>query len=107
MPRFACLDCGTITTQSRCPVCFQKKIASQPNFIRRKTTSQRGYDSSWQKIRLKVLAKHKFICYYCGTALVGSDATVDHLLPLSRGGTSEEKNLVASCRSCNSKKKNK
>lgn len=111
MPKVACLDCGTPTIKSRCPACFEKKLLSQPNFIYRKklSTAQRGYDSKWQRVSLEVLKRDKFICYYCGTALVrGENATVDHVIPLSRGGSRlDMNNLVASCRSCNSKKKNK
>lgn len=41
------------------------------------------------------------VCYYCG---VGGELTVDHALPLSRGGTNFIDNLLPACFSCNSKK---
>ena len=31
---------------------------------------------------------------------------MDHLIPLSRGGKSSKKNIVVSCKGCNSLKKN-
>lgn len=34
-------------------------------------------------------------------------ASVDHLTPVSRGGTDEEENLVTACRRCNSLKKDR
>lgn len=40
-------------------------------------------------------------CYYCGTVLSLSDLTVDHVVPLSGGGTSTWKNLVPACGACN------
>ena len=40
-------------------------------------------------------------CVYCGARAYLS---LDHLLPLSRGGTGEDTNLVTACRSCNSRK---
>lgn len=40
-------------------------------------------------------------CAYCGTR---SGDTVDHVVPLVRGGTNYEGNLAPACRSCNSAK---
>jgi 5-methylcytosine-specific restriction endonuclease McrA len=34
-----------------------------------------------------------------------SDLTMDHLVPLSRGGRSTKENLVPSCKTCNNLKK--
>jgi 5-methylcytosine-specific restriction endonuclease McrA len=82
------LDCGIVTTQSRCPRSFEMKLISKPNFIRKKTTAQRGYDSKWQRVSLLVLKRDKFICHYCQAPLVrGENATVDHVVPLFRGGS--------------------
>lgn len=49
-------------------------------------------------------------CYLCGCdwdALDSFDQTIDHILPLSKGGTNWPANLAPACRSCNSKKHNK
>lgn len=45
------------------------------------------------------------ICYYCGARVAHPELTMDHLVPLSRGGRSTKDNLVPSCKSCNTKKK--
>lgn len=45
------------------------------------------------------------ICYYCRKKFSPEDLTMDHLIPLSRGGTSDKINIVACCKECNSKKK--
>ncbi len=45
------------------------------------------------------------ICYYCGTHVVHRELTMDHLVPLTRGGRSTRDNLVPCCKSCNTKKK--
>lgn len=41
------------------------------------------------------------VCYYCGRA---GRLTVDHMIPLKRGGTNDIANIVPACRSCNSRK---
>ena len=45
------------------------------------------------------------ICYYCGIRVDHKELTMDHLIPLSRGGRSTKDNLVPCCKSCNNKKK--
>lgn len=45
------------------------------------------------------------ICYFCGRHFRPGELTMDHLVPLARGGTSSKGNLVACCKECNSKKK--
>lgn len=45
------------------------------------------------------------ICYHCGQKFKGRDLTMDHLIPLARGGTSAKGNIVCSCRPCNQTKK--
>jgi 5-methylcytosine-specific restriction enzyme A len=45
------------------------------------------------------------VCYYCGRNFSPTELTMDHRIPLGRGGTSEKINLVAACKECNNKKK--
>ncbi len=45
------------------------------------------------------------ICHYCGQAVGRRQLTMDHVVPLSRGGKSRKGNLVPACKTCNSKKK--
>jgi len=56
------------------------------------------------KIREVLKEKMGDLCFYCGEK---SPKTLDHLLPLSKGGDNDDENLVLCCRSCNSQKKNK
>ncbi len=44
-------------------------------------------------------------CYYCGLCFSHKELTMDHLVPLARGGRSTRENLVPCCKSCNNKKK--
>ncbi|MCW7504661.1 HNH endonuclease [Leptospira paudalimensis] len=45
------------------------------------------------------------ICHYCGKKFKVEDLTMDHLIPLIRGGKSVKANLVPACKECNFKKK--
>ena len=51
--------------------------------------------------RNNVFKRDGFECQYCGS---GRDLTLDHVMPRSRGGTSNWKNLVTACKPCNAKK---
>ncbi|MFH1149328.1 MAG: HNH endonuclease [Actinomycetota bacterium] len=53
--------------------------------------------------RKAVFARDGWICQYCG----GSAETVDHLVPRSRGGSHTWENVVAACRRCNGRKRDK
>lgn len=44
------------------------------------------------------------LCYYCGKKFKFKQLTMDHLVPLARGGRSTKDNLVPSCKKCNTKK---
>ncbi len=43
-------------------------------------------------------------CSYCGTTLLREDATIDHVIPRSAGGTSAIQNLAVACKPCNEAK---
>lgn len=45
-------------------------------------------------------------CYYC-QAKVGDNYHVDHVIPLSRGGSNGPENIVVACVSCNTSKRDK
>jgi 5-methylcytosine-specific restriction endonuclease McrA len=45
------------------------------------------------------------ICHYCGRKFPPKDLTMDHIVPLIRGGKSTKGNTVPACKECNTKKK--
>lgn len=47
------------------------------------------------------------ICYYCNGKFVAKELTMDHVIPISRGGKSTKKNCVPACKQCNNEKKSK
>lgn len=46
-------------------------------------------------------------CGYCGTKIGYSEVTVDHIIPISRGGPDCKDNMICSCRPCNEFKRNR
>lgn len=44
-------------------------------------------------------------CYYCKNEILPDDRTIEHLIPLSRGGLHTATNIVMSCFTCNSSKR--
>ncbi len=43
-------------------------------------------------------------CYYCGRVCSGANRHIDHVIPLSLGGTNDPWNLVVACAECNLRK---
>jgi len=46
------------------------------------------------------------LCHYCARAVPKSELTMDHVVPLTRGGKSVKGNLAVCCKECNTRKKN-
>lgn len=59
-------------------------------------------ESQWWKQKLA-----KGICYYCEKKFARADLTMDHIIPVGRGGHSTKGNVVVACKDCNSKKGSK
>ncbi|HJO95149.1 MAG TPA: HNH endonuclease [Victivallales bacterium] len=53
----------------------------------------------WQNLLVKG------ICHYCKKEFLPSELTMDHVVPLSRGGKSTKGNIVPCCKECNNEKK--
>jgi hypothetical protein len=59
-------------------------------------------DREWWPLRNFILERDGHTCRYCGDQ--AERMCADHVVPLSRGGTNDEDNLVACCLPCNSSK---
>lgn len=72
-----------------------------PEVIRREKKKARALRRTqwWQR----QIAKGT--CHYCRAPFPARELTMDHLVPLIRGGRSTRGNLVPACKSCNNKKK--
>jgi len=59
-----------------------------------------------QRLRFDVLRRCNYACYYCGrrASLGVTELQLDHVIPVSHGGTNDPWNLVAACAECNAGK---
>ena len=58
----------------------------------------------YRNVRYRIYYRDDWKCVYCGASLREGDATLDHFIPRSKGGTNKSTNLVSSCVRCNSSK---
>jgi hypothetical protein len=59
-----------------------------------------------KKVRFEVFKRDSFTCQYCGEKAPDIILHVDHINPVSKGGTNEILNLITSCQNCNLGKSN-
>lgn len=57
--------------------------------------------------RFEVFKRDKFTCQYCGASAPEVILEVDHIKPVSKGGTDDLMNLITACRNCNRGKTNR
>jgi len=57
-----------------------------------------------RSVQFRVLKRENQICQSCGTPVKDEDIEFDHFIPHSKGGSSDEHNVVLLCRRCNRKK---
>lgn len=54
-----------------------------------------------------IMIRDNYKCQYCGKQLNAKNATIDHVLPVSKGGKNSFLNCVCSCKTCNNWKDDK
>ncbi len=56
--------------------------------------------SGWWRAQVQ-----KGVCHHCGGKFAPAELTLDHLVPIARGGQSKAGNVVPACRPCNQRKR--
>lgn len=74
--------------------------ADEEHIRREKAKARELRASQWWK-RKRSAGK----CHYCGRQYRPAELTMDHLIPIVRGGKTVQGNVVPACKDCNSKKK--
>jgi 5-methylcytosine-specific restriction endonuclease McrA len=73
---------------------------SEQEIKREKEKARQLRHTQWWKNRVA-----KGICHYCGGTFPPAELTMDHLVPIVRGGKSARSNVAPACKECNNKKK--
>ena len=79
---------------------FENDIISEKKIRLEKEKARHLRHTHWWNHRIQ-----KGVCHYCRSKVGREQLTMDHILPLSRGGKSKKGNIVAACKECNNKKK--
>jgi hypothetical protein len=91
--RSACSIFGHI-----CPVVFVAEDCTESQKPRRRGRSIP------KSTFLRVVRRDNYTCQICGKHLRDEEIELDHIIPISRGGSSEESNFRVTCIKCNRKK---
>lgn len=75
-------------------------IVEEEQIRREKDKARRLRQTAWWLRKV-----HPGVCHYCHREVGRTRLTMDHVVPLSRGGKSTKGNIVAACKECNNKKK--
>lgn len=57
-----------------------------------------------KRLRFEIFRRDNHACRYCGASAPEATLTIDHVVPVTLGGTDDPSNLVAACKDCNSGK---
>ncbi len=76
--------------------------ANEIHVKKERNKAQKLKKTKWWKEKL-----HHGLCYYCTKKYPKKDLSMDHVIPLVRGGHSDKNNIVLSCKKCNANKKYK
>ena len=80
----------------------QKLIDTRYNKYQRDSSTGKRYGSAWRKLRSRYIKAHP-LCEMCKkTGKLTPAEEVHHIIPLSKGGTHAESNLMSLCTSCHS-----
>mgnify|MGYP002621032842 FL=1 len=100
-PPRPCLNCGALFHPSAAVRSFCRSCQR----IKQKKGPGRAYNQGEYRRNRQILLKNAIYCAECrGLGVPGDPLTVDHIVPLSKGGTNDLANLQVLHRSCNSSK---
>ena len=75
--------------------------AAPEEIVRQRRKARELRQSGWWKRK-----RSSGVCHFCGRKFPPRELTMEHIVPLMRGGLSVRQNIVPACRKCNEEKKN-
>ncbi len=94
-------DMGCSVFGHICPVVFTAEGFTETSESRRT-----GRYISF-KTKMRVVRRDNYTCQHCSKHLEDPEVEFDHIIPLSRGGSSDEHNIRLTCHDCNHDKSDK
>jgi 5-methylcytosine-specific restriction enzyme A len=79
---------------------MEPEILNEAHVRREKEKARRLRGTQWWRNRIQ-----QGVCHYCRFYVGRDQLTMDHVVPLSRGGKSNKGNVVPACKACNNRKK--
>jgi len=73
---------------------------SEKDIKRERNKAREMRNSQWWKRKCD-----KGLCHYCGGSVPPKELTMDHIVPIARGGKTTKGNVVPCCKECNNRKK--
>lgn len=73
--------------------------ADEDHIKRERNKARELRKSQWWKNRIATGR-----CHYCEAEVAPAELTLDHVVPVSRGGRTSKGNCVAACKECNNRK---
>ena len=105
IPKFlnnnSCKRCGISLVGKRKNAIYCTKLCKSLDFNFHYRTKSRF---AGKVRRMDIIERDRWRCYMCNALLEFSQIELDHLIPHSRGGSSESSNLAVSCMQCNRSK---
>ena len=94
--------CPNLTEEQYCEE-HKAQVNREYERFGRDPATKRMYKGAWPKIRERYVKQHPFCeaCYKEGRLTPVEH--VHHIVPLSKGGTHDEDNLMSLCKSCHSR----
>jgi 5-methylcytosine-specific restriction endonuclease McrA len=93
-------SCGCYRRELRTTHGMSKTLAYR-SYVERRRNSRKGKMDASDVAETIRKMERVAACVYCGST---HDLTMDHVIPLCRGGAHTPDNIVPACRSCNSRK---
>jgi 5-methylcytosine-specific restriction endonuclease McrA len=97
------LDKAEVVEDDGTVVHSERMSMSAPLVIRLRYVVKVPYNRHASMSRRAVFARDNHRCGYCGNAA----DSIDHVMPRSRGGTNVWENVIAACRGCNLRKRDR
>lgn len=82
-------------------ICLEREPEPPDESARQLRRARGRFDKKRAKVALRIFARDGYKCVRCGSS---EDLTIDHITPLSAGGTDEDTNYQTLCGKCNTVK---